>query len=330
VWARFEGVRDIDWQGPEAFRARVQYTHRRLSTVHFWYSGYWIWFIPLRGGLTSVGVTGEPMAAEPGLRTSEGLRSFLDRHRAIAGLLEGAKMVDMGSLSQVAYGTRRFFHRDRWGLTGEAATAADPLYSPGSDFIALENDLLSDLIERDLSGEPSEDVADRCAHYDEFMAFRHEAAMRLYRGLYGTQGSYELACAKWDLDIGSYYDLWAASYMHDEHLSLGRLRRQLEEKDFVLAALQRFSELFRRAEGELRARGDYYRGNLGNFRYGLQNLGFYERIGMPRRRREVLETLAELFNGVRAQAVSLLGEQHAGEHREDLPLTAFVGNEPIG
>ena len=30
----------------------------------------------------------------------------------------------------------------------------------------------------------------------------------LYTGLYETLGSYELACAKWDFDIGCYYNLF--------------------------------------------------------------------------------------------------------------------------
>ena len=49
VWARFEGVADIDQLGDDAFRARVRHTSRGLSTMHFLYAGYWIWVIPLRG-----------------------------------------------------------------------------------------------------------------------------------------------------------------------------------------------------------------------------------------------------------------------------------------
>jgi hypothetical protein len=59
VWGRFSGLRDIDGLGPESFRERVRFTSRRLSTLHFMCRGYWVWFIPLRGGITSVGVVGE-------------------------------------------------------------------------------------------------------------------------------------------------------------------------------------------------------------------------------------------------------------------------------
>src|SRR5262245_3784587 len=47
VWARFEGMTDIDAYGSEAFHARVRHTTRHLSTLHFLYPGYWIWIIPL-------------------------------------------------------------------------------------------------------------------------------------------------------------------------------------------------------------------------------------------------------------------------------------------
>jgi len=59
VWGRYEGVVDIDEWPSEEFHARVRHTSRRLSTIHFWYPGYWIWFIPLWRGVTSVGVVGE-------------------------------------------------------------------------------------------------------------------------------------------------------------------------------------------------------------------------------------------------------------------------------
>ncbi|MCH8891622.1 MAG: NAD(P)/FAD-dependent oxidoreductase, partial [Myxococcales bacterium] len=131
VWGRYEGVADIDEWKSEEFHARVRHTSRRLSTIHFWYPGYWIWFIPLRGGVTSIGVTGEQMAESKELRTPEGFRAFLEEHRAVRDLMVGAKNIDIGSYTQIAYGTKRFFHPDRWGLVGEAATSTDPLYSPG-------------------------------------------------------------------------------------------------------------------------------------------------------------------------------------------------------
>ena len=329
VWGRFENVADIDAMGPSEFRERIRYTPRRLSTIHFMYRGYWVWFIPLRGGLISVGVTGERVARDRELRTREGFQRFLLEHRAIATLLRDAKLVDLGHLARIAYGTRCFFHRDRWGLTGEAATSADPLYSPGSDFIAFENDFLSDLIARDAAGEGADALAQRTERYDAFMKFRHEATVLLYAGLYGTLGSYELACAKWDFDLGFYYNLWATTYLRDQHLDAEHLGSQLRLRPFVLQALRNFSDLFRRVERELEARGDYSRKNAGHFYHGLTNIDFAERVGTDRSESEVMASTLVIFNRVRAQAAFLLGEADSPDTVAPLPMSAFLGRRPV-
>jgi len=325
VWARFRGVADVDELGGEDWRGRVRHSTRRLSTMHFWYPGYWFWVIPLRGGVTSVGLVGD-VARQRELRTADGFRAFLKQHAGISQLLGRAEMVDCGNFSQIAYGTKRFFHTDRWGLTGEAATAADPFYSPGSDFIALENDFLADLIERDFAGESAEAIAERLDLYEQFMQFRHESAMLLYRGLYNGLGSFELMRMKWDLDIGCYYNLWVSPYMLDQHLDTRFLRRQLRMQPFVLQALRNFADLFRRVERSLRERDAYFRANRGQFSYGLENIDFVTDVGTARSRHEILDKTEELFNLVLARASDLLGEECSESRR---PLHSFMGEQPL-
>ncbi|MDX1648493.1 MAG: hypothetical protein R3263_01445, partial [Myxococcota bacterium] len=192
--------------------------------------------------------------------------------------------------------------------------------SPGSDFIALENDFVTDLVAREAEGEASEALATRLDLYDRFLRFRHEATMRLYRGLYGMLGSYELMRVKWDFDIGSYHNLWVAPYMTDQVFETGFLRRQLRQQRFVLALMDNFTALFRRVETELRARDAYHRGNRGAFSYGLENIDFLEEIGLPRSRHRTLEQAARTFHVVRRDALALLGEE-AGD---PWPLQAYV------
>jgi hypothetical protein len=204
---------------------------------------------------------------------------------------------------------------------GEAATAADPLYSPGTDFIALENDFVTDLVARDLEGEPRAEWAERLDLCDRFMAFRHEATMRLYRGLYGTLGSFDLMRLKWDFDIGSYLTLWVSPYMTDRLADPDFLRRQLRQQRVVLRAIDNFAALFRRVEARLREEGAYHRDNRGRFAHGLENIDFLEQVGLPRTRRETLEQTLRTFNAVRRGALALLGED-AG--REPWSLQDFV------
>jgi flavin-dependent dehydrogenase len=287
--------------------------------LHFLYAGYWIWVIPLRGGLTSVGVTGVPVR-DAALRTAEGFRRFLDGHLSMRELLGNAKAIDFGSLANIAYGTKRFFDPRRIAVVGEAATAADPLYSPGSDFIALENDFVTELVAREQEGASEADLARRSDLFDRFMAFRHESVMRLYRGLYGMIGSYELMRLKWDFDIGSYHNLWVAPYMTDQLTDPAFLSRQLRQQRFVLGVLDNFRGLFQRAERELAERGAYHRYNRGVFSWGLENIDFLPEIGLPRSRSQTLAQAALTFDTVRRNAAKLLGED-AGE---PWPLQAFI------
>jgi flavin-dependent dehydrogenase len=320
VWGRFEGLADVDQMGDDAFRGRVRHTTRGLSTIHFLNPGYWVWLIRLRGGITSVGVVGTP-TRDRALRSAEGFRSFLDEHAALREILADAKAIDHGSMARIAYGTKRFLGHGRWALVGEGASASDPLYSPGLDFVALESDFITDTIAREVEGEPTEELAKRIDLYDRFLEFRHQAVMRLYRGLYGMIGSYELMRLKWDFDIASYHNLWVSPFMTDQHLDPDWLRRQLRLRNLVLRAMDNFAELFGRAEESLRERGAYYRRNRGEFSFGLENIDFLPQIGLPRTQRQTLDQAQRTFNLVRRDALALLGKD-AGE--ESWPLQAFV------
>jgi flavin-dependent dehydrogenase len=328
VWGRFGDVVDIDSVGPSEFHERVRHSTRGLSTVHFWYPGYWIWFIPLRDGVTSVGVVGLPATEAPGIRSAEGFRAFLDSHAAVRSLMAGSSPIDVGSFSQIAYNTKAFFSQARWGLVGEAATAADPLYSPGTDFIALENDMLCDLVERDLGGSGACEIAERVQLYNDFLQFRQEATLNLYRGQYPTFGSFELTRVKWELDIASYFNLWVTSYMQDQHLDRAWLKSQMRLRPLVLQALCTFGDLFRDVAKTLREEGRFYARNLGEFSFGLENIDFISEVGLPRSRRRVLEKQTEIFNTVRRSSAELLGRA-ASPEIPPLPLSAFVGNQPI-
>ena len=329
AWARFERVADVDEMGPAAWRARVRYTARGLSTLHFCYPGYWIWVIPLRNGLTSVGVTGAKDIVDSSVRSPGGLRTFLERHRAVGTLLREAKLVDFGCYTQIAYGTRQFFDVERWAVTGEAAAAQDPLYSPGIDFIALENDFLTDLIRREVAGESEAEQAERTALYDRFMLFRHEATMRLYRGLYPVLGSYDIMRMKWDLDVGSYYNMWVAAYMQDMHLDPIFLEQQLSWQPFLLQGLTNFARLFRAVEAHLRDAGALQRANRGCFSSGLESIDFVEEVGLPRPRRKMLKKAGELFNVVRQRALDLLDVAPEARLRAPLALSAFLSDRPL-
>jgi hypothetical protein len=73
-------------------------------------------------------------------------------------------------------------------------------------------------------------------------------------------------------------------------------------------------------EAKLVASGAYHRKNRGMFSYGLENIDFLPKVGLPRSRQETLEQAARTFETVRRDALALLDEAPG----EAWPLQAFV------
>lgn len=325
AWGRFREVADLDTFGPDEFRRRIRFTSRMLSTNHFCYPGYWIWFIPLGNGITSVGVVMDHATPwDQGLRKKEEFLSFLAEHKAVWSLLAKAELIDMGSYGHLTYNTKQFFSENRWGLTGEAAVFTDPFYSPGSDFIALENDFLSDLILRDDQGENPKNLNDRLNLYNQYMKFRYDASMLLYRDLYSLFGSFDLLKMKWQFDFALYYHVWLSQYMQDLHLQEAFLKQELENKTLILNALSNFSDLFRNVEHHMRTQGVYYQSSSGCFSHALQGVNWVEEVGLPREIRHQFTRLSEIFNKTRHQALDLLEGSVPNGTRAPLPLSQFL------
>ncbi len=310
-WARYRKVVDIDGIDAPAFRARVRHTSRRLSTIHFVYPGYWIWFIPLGEDVISVGVVMDKRCPhyDKKLLQEQGFRAFLAEHRAIADLLAPAELMDFVAYGHLAYGTTRVLDgAERWATTGEAAAFTDPFYSPGSDFIALSNDYITDLIEREARGEDAAALRERSELYDQYLRYRYEANLLLYRDQYVAFGCYPLLRLKWELDILCYYDLWLHAYMLDHHLDLERVKSDLREKTFVLEALGHFGRLFAHAGRHLQASGAYFAQNTGVFAEPLENVGCVKHVGLPTTSQAfTTKRVLGIFQSVRDGTFALLG-----------------------
>jgi hypothetical protein len=258
-------------------------------------------------------------------RKVEGFWDFLKQHHAVWSLLKEANLVDIGSFHHLTYGTRQYFSQNRWGLTGEAAAFTDPFYSPGSDFIALENDLLTNMIRYEEEGASTQDlhnlVNTLVNRSNGYMHFRYEASMRLYRNIYSIFGSYELLKLKWQLDFPSYYHIWLSEFMQDLHLNEEFLADKIQEQQPVLNALSNFSQLFQKVEQHLHDTKAYYRGNLGKFTNALEGIDWVEEVGQPQTPRQFFTRLHEIFNRSQEQANQLLGVY---EMKKPLPLSHFL------
>ena len=113
--------------------------------------------------------------------------------------LEGKRglVQDFIAFRRFSYGCRKLFSGDRWAITGDAGLFLDPFYSPGGDFIAISNTYVTDLVARDLAGEP---CGPRAAIYERYFRTFYESMLTLYVDQYGIFGDPQVLPIKvlWD------------------------------------------------------------------------------------------------------------------------------------
>lgn len=245
VWFRIEDRLCIDdWCDDPDWRARCEPRSRWLSTNHLVGAGYWVWLIPLASGSHSVGIV-----ADPRVHPLEGMDSFdkamdwlarwqprlfdeLDRRRHL--------LQDFSFLRRFSYGCKQVFSQRRWAMTGEAGLFLDPFYSPGSDFIALGNTYICDLVAHDRAGHSLEA---RAQLYDQIYHSFYESTLALYRGQYALFGDPEVLPAKVLWDYSYYWGVLSQLFFHERLTDLallGGLRGELEHCQRLNFAMQRF------------------------------------------------------------------------------------------
>ncbi|MCB9793473.1 MAG: tryptophan 7-halogenase [Alphaproteobacteria bacterium] len=172
-WFRLSGRLDINAMVPNPdseFRRRPIAADRWRSTTHFMGDGYWIWLINLADDRASLGIVAHAERFDfARLRSLEACRAFLaEQEPHLAALLEahlaaGHEVLDFLCLKNYSHDVARSWSPDRWAVVGEAGAFTDPLYSPGTDFIALANSMTVELIRGDQAGA---DLEARCAELD--------------------------------------------------------------------------------------------------------------------------------------------------------------------
>jgi flavin-dependent dehydrogenase len=155
-WFRITGKFDISEMVPASeaeWHRRPCNAQRWLSTNHFMGAGYWVWIIPLPTGRTSIGlVIHEDTHDRKHIAGLDNTMAFLREHEPhLASALAKYPIEDFLCLGNYSYTTGRAWSEDRWALVGEAAAFADPLFSPGTDFIAFANSFTVELLRTDLA-----------------------------------------------------------------------------------------------------------------------------------------------------------------------------------
>lgn len=205
VWYRLKGVIDIDeWSDNKEWKNYLAPKLRYLSTVHFMDKGYWVWVIPLGSKNTSIGIVAdEDIHPFDTINTYEKAVAWMKINEPLCAKMicpPKEELLDFRTLKHFAHNSGRMYSADRWATTGEAGAFLDPFYSPGSDFIALNNTWLSDLILRDLNGE---DITMRADIYERTHLSWFESWLPIYQDKYQLMGSTQTMVFKifWDWAI---------------------------------------------------------------------------------------------------------------------------------
>jgi flavin-dependent dehydrogenase len=248
AWFRLAGGIDIeDWSNDEVWLDRMQVRGlRRFSTNHLMGQGYWVWLIPLASGPISIGVVADPeFHPWERMETLDALFDWLKEYEPqLWQVLDSRRdgVEDFLKIEDFSYGCKQVFSPDRWCLTGEAGAFLDPLYSPGSDFIAMSNTFITDAIGRELEGE---DIADRLAEYERTYFRLFETTLADYLGQYHLFGDAQVMCVKHHWDYAYYWSYPALWFFHDKLIDLEFMEKARPEFDRAVQLHLRMQQLFR-------------------------------------------------------------------------------------
>jgi flavin-dependent dehydrogenase len=231
VWFRVNHRIVVDeWSDDPAWRARCDRPQRWLSTNHLVGEGYWVWLIPLASGSHSVGIVADP-AYHPleQMNSFERAMDWLQQHQPrLHEELDGQrdKLQDFAFFRRFSYDCSQIFSGQRWALTGEAGRFLDPFYSPGSDFIAMGNTFIAELVARDRAGRP---LAAHTQVYEQIFRSFYDSTLALYTNQYGLFADAEVMPVKVLWDYTYYWGVLAQLFMHERMHDLATLSHLRDE-----------------------------------------------------------------------------------------------------
>lgn len=227
AWFRLQTDIDIDsWSNNADWKARAPHIPRRFSTNHFMGQGYWVWFIPLASGYTSVGVVIDDNCHQfSDIHDFDKLIHWLEINEPICAqkILEYKHLLsDFKFLKNYAHGCKQVFSSDRWAITGEAGVFADPFYSPGSDLIAMSNDFITQLVCQSLQGE---DIKQLAIDYNRLYMQLFYIIINLFENSYPHYGNAALMKQKILWDSAIYLGVTCLLYFNQKLTDLAFIKK---------------------------------------------------------------------------------------------------------
>lgn len=207
VWFRLKGRVDPDRMTNDVnFHCRTFPDLRWLSTNHFMGAGYWVWLIPLPDEATSVGIMTDP-SVHPfeQINSFEGAITWLkEREPSLAAAITSLPQLDFKILKAQSYISRHTFSSDRWALCGESAFYTDALYSPGGDFIAVGNTIITKMVEADYISDRTR-LSILVKFGEQLLNGLFDHYMEIYRGSYQLMGKPGVMMQKVAWDTAVYF-----------------------------------------------------------------------------------------------------------------------------
>jgi hypothetical protein len=174
-------------------------------------------------------------------RAMEWLAKYQPR---LARALEGKRhlLQDFIALRRFSYGCKQVFSGSRWALTGEAGVFLDPFYSPGSDFIAISNTYITELIAKDLANEPFEPYA---RMYEQLYFSFYRSTLALYTNQYALFGDPEVMPIKVIWDYTYYWGVLCQFFFQRRLTDLASMARMRDELSLCMELNEALQKLMR-------------------------------------------------------------------------------------
>jgi flavin-dependent dehydrogenase len=258
IWFRIaDRIAMDEWTADETWTSRTDPRERWRSTNHLCGPGYWAWLIPLSSGSHSVGIVADAaMHPLESINTFEKSMAWFAKHQPqLYRELDKRrdKLQDFAFLRHFSHGCKQVFSGDRWALTGDAGLFLDPFYSPGSDFIAIGNTYIVDLIARDSHGER---FTREARLYENLYFSFYRNTLALYENQYPMFGHAELMPLKVTWDYAYYWGVLCQFFFQDRLTDVALFTRLADPLAMCEKLNREMQMLLRHAAGSDIGRND--------------------------------------------------------------------------
>lgn len=277
AWFRVKGEIEIDdFSDDMQWRNKLPKGLRRLGTVHFMGEGYWLWFIPLGTGNTSVGIVADPRFHDfSTFNRMEKAWEWIEKNEPHCyKKLQPYRndVLDFKILKHYAHESGRFYSPDKWGVVGEAGAFLDPFYSPGTDFISVANTFMTDLILRDYKGE---DIASRAIIYERVHTAYYNSWMPIYQDQYELFGNTQVMIGKILWDWGIYWAIPTLLFTNNGYTNMDVLRALFTTPNSLG---ERLGKINTQIQQFFREWGHYEKGEYSNYYIDFFDLPFLREL----------------------------------------------------